>query len=814
MVSRAKAEAGAEPPEPTRRSSGSITSWTERWIGKKRWAFIIGIVVGSAGAAVLYSTRTHVIFIAQPLVDVVLDEIRVRAPAIFEQLQQLPDLRVPTFLDVSRKRDAFESERPGQYAARVHNLTALHPVVMLPGIISTGLEMWAGHDCARSYFRQRLWGTLSMIKLFMLDRDCWLRHMALGVDGADPPGIKVRPAQGFEAADFVIGGYWVWAVLIENLADLGYSPSNMWVGAYDWRLPYAQLEKRDAYFSRLRSHIELFRLTHDQKVVVLTHSMGSTVWSYFQQWVTSVEGGKSSAAWIHEYVQAVVLIGPSALGTPKAVTGLLMGESRDFTYLTGTLGSLVDSVLSAPTRRRMMRSFPSTQSLLPMGGEAVWGDAGGAPDDPPMEEGSEGGTVHGVLLQKQMPGGKIEPLLTSRQAMKLIAADAARSELSENGWSSSSEAEAEAGSPPFRYHYRHELGEPAELQHPSEATWINPLATALPYAPQLSMYCLYGVGVPTERSYVVTSAQTEEAGSHAVGAIAKPGVADASTGDADASTVGDSSGDADVSTGDADTSTGDTDASTGDSPGDVIRTIVKKAQTGEDEDDWLAEVQQAVLPGAANAKRAGGRAPLLVDQAAAGPPGERKDSSRAASRVPYLIDRSVNKGASIVNGCRLTDGDGTIPLVSLGYMCARGWRNRLYNPSGSRIVSREYPHEAPTGPVPGQRGDRSADHVDILGNLNVIRDVLYVAAGRGADLEDVFESDILRISEAVEKRIAQAHTRAAKRSAGSIPRDAATAVGADAVPAAESAGRREPPAPQAQGGRLERHEVGASGVIT
>ncbi|KAJ1621720.1 Lecithin:cholesterol acyltransferase-domain-containing protein [Pavlovales sp. CCMP2436] len=771
MVSRAKAEAGAEPPEPTRRSSGSITSWTERWIGKKRWAFIIGIVVGSAGAAVLYSTRTHVIFIAQPLVDVVLDEIRVRAPAIFEQLQQLPDLRVPTFLDVSRKRDAFESECVLPALNQAHVRPKLLPVIN--GFNDLGLEMWAGHDCARSYFRQRL----------------------------------------------------VWAVLIENLADLGYSPSNMWVGAYDWRLPYAQLEKRDAYFSRLRSHIELFRLTHDQKVVVLTHSMGSTVWSYFQQWVTSVEGGKSSAAWIHEYVQAVVLIGPSALGTPKAVTGLLMGESRDFTYLTGTLGSLVDSVLSAPTRRRMMRSFPSTQSLLPMGGEAVWGDAGGAPDDPPMEEGSEGGTVHGVLLQKQMPGGKIEPLLTSRQAMKLIAADAARSELSENGWSSSSEAEAEAGSPPFRYHYRHELGEPAELQHPSEATWINPLATALPYAPQLSMYCLYGVGVPTERSYVVTSAQTEEAGSHAVGAIAKPGVADASTGDADASTagdssgnadastgdadastVGDSSGDADVSTGDADTSTGDTDASTGDSPGDVIRTIVKKAQTGEDEDDWLAEVQQAVLPGAANAKRAGGRAPLLVDQ--------RKDSSRAASRVPYLIDRSVNKGASIVNGCRLTDGDGTIPLVSLGYMCARGWRNRLYNPSGSRIVSREYPHEAPTGPVPGQRGDRSADHVDILGNLNVIRDVLYVAAGRGADLEDVFESDILRISEAVEKRIAQAHTRAAKRSAGSIPRDAATAVGADAVPAAESAGRREPPAPQAQGGRLERHEVGASGVIT
>ncbi len=40
-----------------------------------------------------------------------------------------------------------------------------------------------------------------------------------------------RPArlgpQGFEAADYVLGGYWVWSKLIENLADVGYDPSTM-----------------------------------------------------------------------------------------------------------------------------------------------------------------------------------------------------------------------------------------------------------------------------------------------------------------------------------------------------------------------------------------------------------------------------------------------------------------------------------------------------------------------------------------------------------------------------------------------------------
>ncbi|KAL9293834.1 putative transferase [Arabidopsis thaliana] len=32
--------------------------------------------------------------------------------------------------------------------------------------------------------------------------------------------------------------------------------------------------------------------------------------------------------------------------------------------------------------------------------------------------------------------------------------------------------------------------------------WSNPLETKLPDAPEMEMYCLYGVGIPTERSYI------------------------------------------------------------------------------------------------------------------------------------------------------------------------------------------------------------------------------------------------------------------------------------------------------------------------
>lgn len=48
-------------------------------------------------------------------------------------------------------------EAPG---ARLKNegLTPLHPVVMVPGIVTGGLELWEGKPCSHGLFRKRLWG--------------------------------------------------------------------------------------------------------------------------------------------------------------------------------------------------------------------------------------------------------------------------------------------------------------------------------------------------------------------------------------------------------------------------------------------------------------------------------------------------------------------------------------------------------------------------------------------------------------------------------------------------------------------------------
>ena len=49
------------------------------------------------------------------------------------------------------------SDPPG-VKLRKEGLTAQHPVVFVPGIVTGGLELWEGHQCAEGLFRRRLWG--------------------------------------------------------------------------------------------------------------------------------------------------------------------------------------------------------------------------------------------------------------------------------------------------------------------------------------------------------------------------------------------------------------------------------------------------------------------------------------------------------------------------------------------------------------------------------------------------------------------------------------------------------------------------------
>lgn len=75
--------------------------------------------------------------------------------------------------------------------------------------------------------------------------------------------------------------------------------------------------------------------------------------------------------------------------------------------------------------------------------------------------------------------------------------------------------------------------------------------------------------------------------------------------------------------------------------------------------------------------------------------------------------------------------DGTVPVLSLGYMCAPsgGWTKHadLYNPGHSPVVLKEYIHEQSDSKLDVRGGSKAGDHVDILGNWEMTVRILFLS---------------------------------------------------------------------------------------
>ena len=117
-------------------------------------------------------------------------------------------------------------------AMKARGLEAKYPVVLIPGVISTvrslswpqdischnglrcccqSLESWSTSPEYRPYFRQKVWGGLSMLSQVTFNREKWLSMLVLDpVTGLDPKGVKVRASEGFDAASSFVQGYWIW----------------------------------------------------------------------------------------------------------------------------------------------------------------------------------------------------------------------------------------------------------------------------------------------------------------------------------------------------------------------------------------------------------------------------------------------------------------------------------------------------------------------------------------------------------------------------------------------------------------------------
>ncbi|KAE8691041.1 putative phospholipid:diacylglycerol acyltransferase 2 [Hibiscus syriacus] len=557
------------------------------------------------------------------------------------------------------------NELPGPGARlKREGLTALHPVVLVPGIVTGGLELWEGKPCADGLFRKRLWGG-SFTELFKRPL-CLLEHLSLHYEtGLDPPGIRLRAVPGMVAADYFAPGYFVWAVLIENLAKIGYEGKNLHMAAYDWRLSFQNTEIRDHALTRLKTRIELMYITNGyKKVVVVPHSMGVIYFLHFLKWVETPPpmGGGGGPGWCAKHIKAMMNIGPAFLGVPKAVSNLFSAEGKDASYLRAMAPRVFESeILGLQTFEhvmRMSRTWDSIISLLPKGGDTIWGNMDWSPEGHVCDFSKKSHSqtsLTSVLHSSKLPtvDSKLSGIFSnecfpnlniscgevwteydemSRQSIQNVAADKAYTSTTLHDLlrlvAPKMMRRAEA-------HFSHGIAD--NLDDPKYnhyKYWSNPLETKLPDAPDMEIYCLCGVGLPTERSYVY----------------------------------------------------------------------------------------------------------------------KLSPSSRCKS-IPYKIDSSVNgeENSCLRGGVYFADGDESVPVLSAGFMCAKGWRGKTrFNPSGIATYIREYRHKPTTSLLEG-RGTESGSHVDIMGNLALIEDILRVAAGATGDEigGDRIHSDILRMSERI-----------------------------------------------------------------
>lgn len=302
--------------------------------------------------------------------------------------------------------------------------------------------------------------------------------------GLDPPGIKLRAAQGFDATDFFITGYWIWNKILENLATIGYDPTNAFTAAYDWRLSYMNYEKRDQYFTRLKAHIEIAVRVQNKKVVLLSHSMGSQVLYYFLHWVEAEGYGNGGPAWVETYIQSWINISGCMLGALKGMPAVLSGEMKDTAQLNAFAVYGLEKFLSRHERAEIFRAMPGISSMLPLGGNAVWGDHTGAPDDLPNQNVSFGNFIR---FARESNSSLTATNMTVEESFPYLYRN------SEEWYKQMVQRSYSHGVA----HTAHEVEDNQLLP----AKWINPLETRLPLAPSLKIYCFYGIGKPTERAY-------------------------------------------------------------------------------------------------------------------------------------------------------------------------------------------------------------------------------------------------------------------------------------------------------------------------
>ncbi|KAM9911192.1 hypothetical protein OXX69_003753 [Metschnikowia pulcherrima] len=223
--------------------------------------------------------------------------------------------------------------------------------------------------------------------------------------------------------------------------------------------------------------------------------------------------GNGGPSWCNDNLAGVIDISGSLLGTPKAISALLSGEMKDTVQLNYLAVYGLEKFFSKKERVDMLRTFGGIPAMIPKGGELIWGNLTHSPDDPGNEllTADVGVTIEGP---KNHTLGKF---IRYRSRDESASSEVGITHTEEDFTLDDSIEKLLEISPDWlsnRIKENYSFGvartdEELRANEKDPSKWSNPLEIALPNAPDMKIYCFYGVGNPTERAYTYKKGEKE-----------------------------------------------------------------------------------------------------------------------------------------------------------------------------------------------------------------------------------------------------------------------------------------------------------------
>lgn len=146
--------------------------------------------------------------------------------------------------------------------------------------------------------------------------------------------------------------------------------------------------------------------------------------------------------------------------------------------------------------------------MLPKGGDTIWGDRHSAPDDTENGQHSYGNIIS--FTKKKQNSTAEEDWVNATE--KVVDEDAVNNYSVDDSIDLLYQTANGEYTDMLASNYSMGISESKkelEKNNKDPKKWSNPLESQLPIAPSMKIFCLYGVGLPTERSYYYTRAKDD-----------------------------------------------------------------------------------------------------------------------------------------------------------------------------------------------------------------------------------------------------------------------------------------------------------------